>query len=277
MNQANLAKAFRELHYTGRPLVLPNVWDALSARVIENAGALAIATSSAGVSWALGRSDGHGLARAQAIEATRRIVGAVGLPVSADIESGYGDGTTKDIAETVEAVIEAGAVGINIEDAPGRNGDPLVSTEEQVGRIRAARAAGEAKGIDLFINARTDVFLAAVGDPEKRLEAVIRRAAKYLEAGADSIFVPAVTNLETIADLVAGIGAPLNILVGPGAPSVADLANLGVARVSLGSSVALGAYGLVRRAVQEALTAGTYELLDEGLSFGEVNALFKDE
>lgn len=275
MNRSNHAATFRHLH-TQPPLILPNAWDPGSARVIEHAGARAVATTSAGVSWARGRRDGQHLSREGAINAVRSIVEAVGVPVSADIESGYGAGTPDDIMATVKAVLDAGAVGINIEDAPGRSGASLLSPQEQAARIRAARKAAESEGVDLFINARTDVYLAAVGDPGTRMDVALQRAAIYLEAGADGIFVPAVTDAETIAALVSGIDAPLNVMVGPGALSVEELAGLGVARVSLGPAITLGAFGFIHRAAQEALTDGTYHSLEQGMSFREANGLFAD-
>ncbi len=275
MTQHDLAASFRQFH-DQRPLVLPNAWDAGSARVIERAGAQAIATTSAGVSWALGQRDGHGLSRHRAMEAVRAIVEAVFVPVSADVESGYGTGTPDDVAETVEAVLDAGAVGINLEDAPGKGNDPLLAPEEQAERIGAARQAARAKGVDLFINARIDVYLAGAGKSAERLEDVIRRAALYLEAGADGVFVPAVTDTDTVAALVAGIDAPLNVMAGPGAASVRELGKLGVARVSLGPAVALGALGFLERAAREVLTEGTYQTLEEGLSFKEADGLFNN-
>lgn len=275
MNQQDLATTFRQLHRQ-QPLVLPNAWDAGSARVIERAGAQAIATTSAGVSWALGRRDGHGLRRSRAMDVLRAIVEAVHVPVSADIESGYGTGTADDVADTVTAVLDAGAVGINLEDAPGLEGEPLLAPEQQAERIRAARAVAQAKGVDLFINARTDVYLAAAGEPAERLKNVTQRAAIYLDAGADGVFVPAVTDVDTIAALAAGIDAPLNIMAGPGAPGTRELVKLGVARVSLGPALALGVLGFVERAVSEALTEGTYHALEQGLSYGEADGLFAD-
>ncbi|MEM1125372.1 MAG: isocitrate lyase/phosphoenolpyruvate mutase family protein [Bacteroidota bacterium] len=275
MNQHERAATFRQLHHQP-PLVLPNAWDAGSARVIEQAGASAIATTSAGVSWAHGRRDGQGLPRAQAVEAVRHIVETVAIPVSADIEGGYGDGTPDALADTVRAMLDAGVVGVNIEDTPGRDGMPIRAPAEQAARIQAAREAAEQAGIDLFINARTDLYLRALGDPGERLEATLERAALYLEAGADSLFVPGVTDVATIRALAAGIDAPLNILAGVGAPGIPTLAELGVARVSLGPEVALGAFALMRDAVQEVLSTGTYRRLDHGLSFGEIDALFAD-
>ncbi|MCH9646632.1 MAG: isocitrate lyase/phosphoenolpyruvate mutase family protein [Deltaproteobacteria bacterium] len=273
MKQKSLAATFRQLHHQP-PLVLPNAWDPASARVIESGGASAVATTSAGLSWSHNRRDGHGLSRLQAVAALRAIVQAVEVPVTADIEGGYGAGTRDDVAETVGMVLEAGAVGINLEDAPGKDGEPLLAPKEQGERIRGAREAAENKGLDLFLNARIDVYLAAVGKPEGRLRAVLERAETYLEAGADGIFVPGVSDAATVAALVAGIDAPLNVMAGFGALSVRQLGDLGVARVSLGPAVALAALGLMERITKEVLREGTYSSLEGALSYGTADGLF---
>lgn len=273
MTQQNLALTFRQLH-TGSPLVLPNAWDAGSARAVEAAGARAVATTSAGVSWAMGYPDGQSIPLCDAVDAVRRIARAVGVPVSADIESGYSAGTPDDVAEAVRAVVEAGAVGINLEDAPGHRGPALLSPDDQATRIEAARAAAHDLGIDVFVNARTDVYLGEVGEPAGRFDEVVRRAAAYVRAGADGLFVPGVSDAETIGRLASAVGVPLNVMVGPGSPSVAELAALGVARVSLGPSVALAALGMVQRAAREAVHEGTYEALGGTLTFEEADGLF---
>ncbi|NUR59150.1 MAG: isocitrate lyase/phosphoenolpyruvate mutase family protein [Catenulispora sp.] len=264
-SQHDLAVRFRDLHIPGTPLALANAWDAASARVVAATGAPAVATTSAGVAWGLGAADGDKLDRESAIELVRRVARAVEVPVSADIESGFAaepDG----VADTVAAVIAAGAVGINIEDG-------IREPAEHAERIAAARRAAEAAGIPLFINARTDVFLFGLGAPETRLTETLARAERYLEAGASGIFVPGLAQPETIAALAKDIPAPLNILVGPGAPTVGELAALGVARVSLGSAVAEAAYGLVRRAAEELAAHGTYTSVAEALNYGELNNL----
>ena len=191
MNQSDRAAYFRQLH-TKRPLVLPNAWDAASARVIELAGALGIATTSAGVSWSCGRADGQKLRREEMIQAIRYVVQTVAVPVTADIESGYGSGSTHDVAETVRALVAIGAVGINLEDSPGRDGEVLLAPDAHVERIRAAREAARAAGGDLVINARTDVYLMQVGAPETRFDRAVQRANLYRAAGADCLFVPGV-------------------------------------------------------------------------------------
>jgi len=273
VTQTERAARFRRLHEHG-PLVLPNAWDAASARVIELAGAPAIGTTSAGISWAHGRRDGHGLRREEMLEAIRRIVEAVHVPVTADIEGGYGSGSVDDVAETVRAVVELGVVGINLEDASGDPTTPLLAPEVQAERIRAARDAAAAAGGGLFINARTDIYLAQVGEPGSRLDATIERANLYLAAGADGVFVPGVTDADTIAALARAIDGPLNVMWLPGAPGVQDLGRLGVARVSVGPAIALAALAATRQAARELLERGTYGALGLGLAFGEVDGMF---
>jgi 2-methylisocitrate lyase-like PEP mutase family enzyme len=271
--RTDLATDFRRLHQgrDGAILILPNAWDAMSARVIEQAGARAIATTSAGVSWALGRPDGQGVSRSDMVEAVRRIAEAVRVPVTADIESGYGSGSPADVAETVRGVVHAGAVGINLEDAPGRGGERLIGPEEHAARIAAARAAG---GPELFINARVDVYLEQVGAEPGRFDETVRRARAYTAAGADGVFVPGVVDASTIARLVEEIGAPLNVMASYGAPSVGELAGLGVARVSVGPAITRAAMAAIRAAARELLGAGTYDALVGGIPFAEANALF---
>ena len=232
----DLATRFHQLHARDaeRLLVLPNAWDAMTARLVEEAGAQAIATTSAGVAWAMGYPDGQKIPRRTMLDAVRLVAGAVRLPVTADVESGYGEGTPADVAETVRGVIEAGGVGVNLEDAPGRDGAPLLEAERHAERIAAARAAADAAGVRLFINARTDPFVRKVpADDEARLEESVRRARLYLAAGADGIFVP-LAPTAVIGRLAAAIDAPLNVIAGPGSPTIGELRALGVRRVSLG-------------------------------------------
>ncbi|MFJ9562624.1 isocitrate lyase/phosphoenolpyruvate mutase family protein [Streptomyces fuscichromogenes] len=269
------ALAFHALHVPGRPLVLPNAWDAVSARLAEDAGAAAVATTSAGLAWALGAADGDLLDRERALAAVGRVVATVRVPVSADIESGYARDPAG-VADTVRAVLAAGAVGVNIEDAlygdEAGNG-PLRSVAGQAERIAAAREAADKEGVPLFVNARIDTFLRAAGG----VDATLERAAAFRAAGADGIFVPGVVDRETVAVLVEGVDGPLNVLVGPGAPAVAELAALGVARISAGSALAEAAHAAVRRAARELLDAGTYGALADGLDYGELNALLARE
>ncbi|MGQ0640514.1 MAG: isocitrate lyase/PEP mutase family protein [Gemmatimonadaceae bacterium] len=273
MNQPDRAERFRQLHSL-RPLVLPNAWDAASARVIELAGAAAIATTSAAVSWTYGRRDGHGMRREQMLEVVRRIVETVDVPVTADVEGGYGTGSLRDVEQTVRGVIAAGAVGINLEDSPGE-GEPLLAAERHADRIRAAREAAQTTGGDVVINARTDVYLMQVGAPETWFDETVRRANIYRAAAADCIFVPGVVDGPTIAALVRAIDAPLNIMAGPNAPCITELGTLGVARVSLGPRIAEAALATVQAAARELLGSGSYHALANRLEFAEVNAMFK--
>ncbi|MFE9598771.1 isocitrate lyase/phosphoenolpyruvate mutase family protein [Streptomyces hokutonensis] len=262
------ALAFRALHVPGRPLVLPNAWDAASARLVEDVGAAAVATTSAGLAWALGVPDGDRLDRDRALEAVARITSTVAVPVSADIESGFAKDPAG-VADTVLAVLAAGAVGVNIEDALYGGEGVLRPVAEQAERIAAAREAADAEGVPLFVNARIDTFLRGAGG----VDATLERAAAFRAAGADGIFVPGAVEPGTVKELADGIDGPLNVLVGPGAPPVAELAALGVARVSAGSSVALAAYAVVRRAARELLDTGTYDVVGGGLGYGELNSL----
>jgi 2-methylisocitrate lyase-like PEP mutase family enzyme len=261
---------FRSLHTAGTPLVLVNAWDAASARIVAAAGARAIATTSAGVAWSLGAPDGDALGRDAAVDLVGRVVAAVPLPVTADIESGYG-GTPTEVAATVRAVIGAGAVGVNVEDAAPDGVAPLRTVDDQCARLAAVRSAADSSGVPLYVNARVDTFLRGAGGVEE----TVARAAAYLAAGADGVFVPGAVDPDTVAALVAAIPAPVNILAGPGAPPVPELARLGVARVSLGSSVAEAAYGVARRAAEEAFGAGTYQALADGLDYGTLNELMR--
>ncbi|HEX5597783.1 MAG TPA: isocitrate lyase/phosphoenolpyruvate mutase family protein [Micromonosporaceae bacterium] len=259
---------FRSLHVPGEPLVLVNAWDAASARIIAAAGARAVATTSAGVAWSLGAPDGDALGREAAVDLVRRVATAVPLPVTADIESGYGD-TADEVAATIAAVLAAGAVGVNIEDALHGGETPLRPVEEQCVRLAAVRSAADRAGIPLYVNARVDTFLRGVGGVRE----TVARAEAYLAAGADGVFVPGTVDPGNVAALVEAIPAPLNVLAGPGAPSVPELAKLGVARVSLGSSVAEAAYAVARRAAEEAFGAGTYGALADAFDYGTLNEL----
>ncbi|WP_395358317.1 isocitrate lyase/phosphoenolpyruvate mutase family protein [Streptomyces sp. YH02] len=261
-------RLFRSLHTPAEPLALANAWDVASARVIEAAGAPAIATTSAGVAWSLGSPDGDVLTRRRALKLIARIVAAVAVPVTADIEGGYGKDAAG-VAETIAGVLAAGAVGINIEDGTRH-------PAELAARLAAARQTADRAGQGLFLNARIDTFLFGLGAPETRLTETLNRARMYTDAGADGIFVPGVTDPATIAALATDISVPLNVMAGPGAPTVAELGALGVARVSLGSGVAQAAYAAARRAAQDLFAAGAYDSLTESIAFPELNALLSE-
>jgi 2-methylisocitrate lyase-like PEP mutase family enzyme len=266
------AQHFRNLHTNGNILVLPNAWDVASAKIVEEAGAKAVATTSAGVAWSLGAPDGDQLDRGRALDLIARVANAVSVPVTADIESGYAR-DAKGVAETIEGVIAAGAVGVNIEDSVLSGGPALRPVEEQAERIAAARQAADTSGVPLFINARVDAYLFEIGDPDGRLQATLDRAEAYLAAGADGVFVPGVADIDLIDTLARSIAKPLNVMAGPGSPAIAELAQHGVARVSIGPAIAKMAYAVTRQAATELLTSGTYDSVAGGLDFGELNQL----
>ncbi|MFF7452945.1 isocitrate lyase/phosphoenolpyruvate mutase family protein [Kitasatospora sp. NPDC008115] len=251
-------------------LVLPNAWDAGSAAVIAAAGAAAIATTSGGVSWSLGRGDGQRLDRASAVEAAHRVAAAVDLPVTVDAEGGYGPAPA-DVAGTVRALVGAGAAGVNLEDSTAVGG-PLYAVDEQAARLRAARTAAEAAGLpELLLNARTDVFLFGLGG----LDEALARAEAYAAAGADGLFVPGLLDLDALAELCARSPLPVNAMAVAGGPSVAELAAAGVRRISAGTAVAQLAYTAARRAAAELLGPGTLTAPAGALGFGDVDALFR--
>jgi 2-methylisocitrate lyase-like PEP mutase family enzyme len=267
------AEKLRALHHGDRPLVLANAWDAASARLFEEAGFFAVATTSAGVAYAWGFPDGEHIKRKQMLEAVRRIAAAVSVPVTADLEAGYGSGA-KAVAKTVRDLVAAGAVGLNLEDARGRSRRVLLAAPVHAERVFAARTAGAELGVPVVINARTDVFDFRQPSSHQVAEA-IARGNVYLDAGADSVFVPFVRDRETIAELVRGIRGPVNILAGPGAPSVPELWALGVRRISIGSGIARAAFGLARRAARELYDQGTSDLIREwAVSYDEMQRLF---
>lgn len=266
------AQSLRALHDAG-VLILPNAWDAGSAVLIARAGAKAIATTSGGIAWSLGRPDGQRLTRAEMIEQVRRIVAAVDIPVTADVEGGYGPGPD-DVEATIEAVVAAGAAGVNIEDSRAPGG-PLFAATAQAERVRAARSAADrARLPELLINVRTDVFVYRIGAPEGRLEDVLLRSSAYAEAGADSLFVPGLTDLDIVTSLVQMSPLPINVMARPGAPTIAEFEAAGVRRVSVGTAISQAAYSIAQRAATELLTKGTYTQLEGALNFGTINATF---
>ncbi len=268
------AKLLRDLHHGPPILVLPNAWDAVSARLFEAAGFPAVATTSAGVAAALGYPDGAVVPAREMIEAVARIARAVDVPVTADIEHAYG-ATPDAVADVVLRVIAAGAVGINLEDiVPGATElEPLALQADKIATIvRAARTAG----VPVVINARTDVFLRGIGAPDTRLGVAIERGKGFLAAGADCVFVPGVRDPETIRALVEGIGGSINILAVSGTPPIAELERLGVARVSVGSGPHRAVLALARDIARELKDRGTYSSFTKhALTYDEVNDLMK--
>ena len=270
------AERLRALHKPGQPLVLVNVWDCASARLLERAGAPAIATTSAGVAFACGYPDGQRIPRERMLEEVAQICGAVSAPVTADLESGYGD-SVESLQRTVNGMLDAGAVGLNLEDHSGGPTDPLVELELQLDKIRAVREAGSGRGVPIVLNARTDSYLRGLGSPEEMFDETIRRGEAYRGAGADCVFVPGVRDPAVVGEIVKRLGCPVNALAVAGSPPIAELARLGVARVSLGSGPMRAAMTAFRRVAEEVLSKGTYSGLGGIVSHAEMNALMSRE
>lgn len=272
------ARAFAERHQGPGMIVLPNAWDPGSAVLFAEAGFPSMATTSSGIAFAQGVPDGEVLSRSRMLELVGQIAEAVDVPVSADLEAGYGP-RPEDVAATVEGAFAAGIVGCNIEDATGDPDRPLLELELAVERIRAGAEAARATGAPFVLNARVDPYLVRMGTPEENLAESIRRANAYREAGADCLFVPGVLDPEAIATLVREIGGPLNILGARGggaqSPTMAELEALGVRRVSIGGSLALAALALVRRAAKELMELGTVGYTREAMSNADANALMR--
>lgn len=259
-------ESFRSLHAPGRILVLPNAWDAGSARVIEAAGARAIATTSAGLAWSHGYADGHALPPSVLARAVEAIVRVLSVPLSVDSEGGYSD-DPRQVGANIAAVIGAGAVGINLEDG---NASP----ELFCAKLEAVKAAAARAGVDLFVNARTDVYLRRLVPAERALEETLVRGRRYLSAGADGLFVPRLTDADELRTIASEIALPLNAMVLPGLPSVPELQKVGVRRVSAGSGIAHAVYSAARASALELLEDGRYDrmlaLQDRNLNLNEL-------
>ena len=260
--------AFRAMHAPGRLVILPNAWDAGSARLVAACGAEAIATTSAGLAWSRGYPDGNVLPGAVLEAAVHEIARVISIPLTVDVEAGY-TADPRRIWELVAIVAQAGAVGINLEDG---NDEP----ELLCAKIAAVRRAADAAGIDLFVNARTDVYLRRLVPAERAADAAIERARRYHEAGCDGIFVPGVAAPAEISAIVGAIGAlPLNVMAIAGLPAADQLRSLGVRRLSAGSALASAAFGRARQLATQFLADGRPAQLGDGaISFSEMNALF---
>jgi 2-methylisocitrate lyase-like PEP mutase family enzyme len=272
-SQTERATRFAALHRGPSLLMLPNAWDVPSALLFESAGFPAVATTSAGLAWALGYRDGEDLPLSALVDAVARLTSRLRVPLSVDLEAGYGR-TPEEVAAAVLAVVGAGAVGVNIEDKDFSGAAPLRDTALQVEILHAAREVGRSARVPLFVNARTDIYLRAIGPEEDRRERTLERLRSYVAAGADCVFVPALRDAADLAAVVAGAGAPLNVLAVPGLPPVPDLARLGVARLTVGSGAMRSVYGKLRRIAAELQGPGTYETLaEDALPHAELQGL----
>jgi 2-methylisocitrate lyase-like PEP mutase family enzyme len=271
--QKQLADAFRGMH-RGPLLLLPNAWDAMSARQFEAAGFPAIATTSGGVAWALGYADGEKSPWPEIVSAHERITRVVREPVTADIEAGFGE-TPADVGKSIAAIVRTGVVGFNLEDGTPRPDMPVRPIEDAVARIRAARQAAEAAGVPAVINARTDIYLKNVGDPAGRFDEVVKRAKAYLAAGADCIYPFGFIDMETVGRLAKAIPAPINIVARAGAPPVAELQKLGVARVTIASGATLAVMSLIKTIGDDLRATGTYDGIGHSMNRPEAQKLFE--
>lgn len=271
--QVDRAQAFRQMHDRAAILLLPNAWDAGSARLFARRRFAAIATTSAGVAWSLGYADGEQAPLAEVLAAIARITRVVELPVTADIETGYGEAPAH-VAATVRAVIAAGAVGINLEDGRPGHG-PLRPVDEAAARIRAARGAADAAGVPIVINARVDNWMQHdAAAPAERLADAVQRAQAYLAAGADGIYPIGLDDRATLAALARAVDAPINVAAGPGMPDLAELARLGVARVSTATRFATLAMAAVDHAAAAMLESGRFDSLASAFTYADAQQLF---
>lgn len=270
--QTDKAIQFRQLHRGPAALVLPNVWDVASARIFEEAGFPALATTSAGIAFSLGYPDGQRIPPEEMIARIGRIARAVKVPLSADVESGYGS-TPEGAAKTTRDLIQAGAIGMNLEDASGDPARPLLDLALAVEKIKAVREAAMQAGVPIVVNARTDVYLLPDAQAATGYDETHRRLTAYRDAGADCVFAPGLKDAEAIGRLVTDLQCPLNILAVPGSPSIPELERLGVARVSLGSGPMRATLSLLRAMAEELKTSGTYTTLNSAIPYAEVNKI----
>jgi 2-methylisocitrate lyase-like PEP mutase family enzyme len=271
--QNEKAELLRRLHHRPEILVLPNAWDCASARIFEETGFPAIATTSAGVAFALGYPDEERISQDEMLAVVKRIAACVGVPVTADLEAGY-----RDIARTTAALIASGAVGLNLEDMEHGESNALSEIGRQIDKIGAVRRVSDGMGVKVVINARTDIYLAQIGDAFTRFDRACERLRAYIDAGADCVFLPGLTDEHTIRRVVEQVKFPVNILAAAGAPSVTRLEELGVARVSVGSGIMRATMGLTRRIAAELQHDGTYSrMLEDQISYVEANRLFENK
>ncbi|MEP6898820.1 MAG: isocitrate lyase/phosphoenolpyruvate mutase family protein [Rhodanobacter sp.] len=261
------AASFRHMHDGPKPLRLPNAWDAGSARLFESLGASAIATTSAGVAWTLGYADGGQMPADAAIDAAVNMARVLRVPLSVDMENGYSD-DPKAVGETIRRLLDAGIAGINIED--GRD-----APAKHAAKIEAIRNAAAKAGADIFVNARTDVFLASLVGASKRVEETLSRGAIYRNAGADGLFVPGLCDAADIAAVVGGIELPINLMAWPGLASSDALGRLGVRRLSAGSGISQMLWGHAERLAKDFLDTGRSESMAEGsMPYAQLQGLF---
>jgi len=276
MNQIQRGLRFRQLHVTDSIFLMPNAWDAGSALMLASLGFPAIATTSAGVSFSLGFPDQEAaVSRDTMLERVGSIAAAVQLPVSADLQAGYGT-KPDDVGNTIKSAILAGVVGANIEDYSGSSAHPLFEIKQAISRIRAAREAADVSGIPFVLTARTDAYLAGVSNP---FAVAVERCNAYYEAGADCLFVPGASDPKVIEALVREINGPITVVMGltGSTLTVPQLGSLGVRRVTIGGSLARATFGLIRKAAAEMIELGTFSYASQQIPDSELSKFFSDQ
>lgn len=271
--QVDRARKLRGMHDRSHILLLPNAWDAGSARLLEQRGFAAVATTSGGMAWSLGYQDGEQVPLGEVLAAVARITRVCSVPVTVDFEGGYGT-TAHGVADSVGAVIEAGAAGINLEDGTPGHG-PLRSVDAAAQRIAAARGAATTSGVPLVINARVDLWMhAGPHDAAARMDDAVQRAHAYLAAGADCIYPIGLSDLEALTAFVRAVDAPVNVAAGPTMPGLQELARIGVARVTTATRLATLAFAAVDHAAAEVLASGCFDALASTFAYADAQQLF---
>ena len=272
--QKQLAETFRQAHRPPPLLLLPNAWDAMSARQFEAAGFGAVATTSGGVAWSLGFPDGESAPWPEVVAATERMVRAVRVPVTADIEAGYGE-TPDQVGKRITEILQTGVVGFNIEDGTTSPDQPVRTIEDASARIRAARGAAIAAGVPAVINARVDLYIKNVSDPASRFDETVKRGKAYLAAGADCIYPFGLADADIIERLVKALDhAPVNIVARPDT-SMAALERIGVARISIASGATLAVMSMIKKIGEELYASRRFDMLTHSMTRPEAQALFK--
>lgn len=261
--QSLKAETFHRLHQQPSTFVLPNAWDVISAKMFEECGFKSIGTTSAGIAASLGYLDGQSIPLNKMVETIENIAKSVNVPVSADIEAGYGQ-TVDEVLETVKAVAAAGAIGINLEDGSGDPNRPIFEISSQKEKISAIKELSESRNMPLFINARTDIYWLNIGDSPTLLQEALKRAKAYQAAGADCIFIPGLTDMKIIKKIREEISCPINLLVDPEMPSLTELSNIGIERLSCGSVPFRATLTYLRTISEEIVNRQTFHQMTNG-------------
>ncbi|WP_257141267.1 isocitrate lyase/PEP mutase family protein [Priestia megaterium] len=272
-NQLLKFQNFQQLHKESYAFVLPNAWDVISAKIFEKNGFPAVATTSAGIAMSLGYTDGEKIPFEQMLGAVKRIINSVNIPVSVDLESGYGR-SINEVVDNARQIILAGGIGINLEDGTGDLDSPILDVSLQVERISEIRLLSKSLKVPLFINARTDLYWLNIGDLDLRLQEAISRGKAYQKAGADCIFIPGLYDIESIKKVRQELSCPINLLSGPNLPSINTLAQVGIERISTGSAPFRATATLLQRITEDILYDNNFQrLLNDNMSYNAITEL----